>query len=494
MSTRNFDSSQLTRQIKGRAIFTNGLLKTTAINAGLITNTTWSGGGQGSDNETSIAASPGGGVYVSEAQRLAIINSVTGGGGGAPPGPPPPVVVYESLVGTAFSVPGSKTLPSGFVVPEVYTWATIVLVGGGGGGGASRSGNGPGNGAGGGGGSGALLTAKIAVTPGESITITRVGAGGIGGVYNQPPKKGGNGSATDILIGSTVYQAYGGSGGFSSDGSTPGQYGNGGTSLSPPPGAAGANGNNGTSGGTKDTRGFAAGGSGGASVFSIFGRGGASPDLSDVSGYTGGSYGMNGYYRITLYQSEPPPILLYDAVSNIIPAPFDVPTFVGLGYSRITFLLVGGGGGGGSGYFAGGGGGGGSGALVYYARSLGTLGSFTTTRGAGGSYNSDGEPTTVEIGGQITLSAGGGTKGEEVISAPGQGGAGGTYISLGLGQDGITGGTGDDAANSGEGGLGGSSIFGSSGFSPYGLGGKGGSAATDTSEVGINGYYQIVIT
>jgi hypothetical protein len=76
MPTRNFDSSQLTRQVKSRAIFTNGLLKTTAINAGIIGNTTWSGGGQGSENEASIAATPAAGVYVSEAQRQAIIDSV----------------------------------------------------------------------------------------------------------------------------------------------------------------------------------------------------------------------------------------------------------------------------------------------------------------------------------------------------------------------------------------------------------------------------------
>ena len=489
MSTRNFDSSQLTRQIKGRAIFTNGLLKTTAINAGLITNTTWTGGGQGSDNETAIAASPGGGVYVSEAQRLAIINSV-GGGGGGPPGPPPPIVTYESAVGTPVSVPGSKTLPSGFVVPETYTWLTFIIVGGGGGGGASRPGSGAGSGAGGGGGSGARLVGKIAVIPGDAITITSVGSGGAGGVYNQPPKRGTNGNITQITIGSTIYQAYGGSGGYSSDNSiSPSQGGAGGTALSPPAGATGAAGNGGTSGGTQDTRGFAAGGSGGASIFSIFGAGGSSPDLSDVSGYTGGNNGTNGYYRITLCQAEPPPILLYDYASNPIPAPFDVPTFVGLGYSRVSFLLAGGGGGGGFGDLGGGAGGGGSGALVYYARSLNGLGPFTVTQGIGGSQQTDGDPTTVDISSEIILSAGGGTKGENGTSSPGQGGAGGTYISLGIGQNGISGGTGDAFMNTAEGGLGGSSLYGS-----YGLGGKGGSGATGNGSNGTGGYYQVVIT
>jgi len=78
MPARNFDSSQLTREVKSRAIFTNGLLKTTAINAGIIKNMTWCGGMQGSDNESAIAALPTGGVYVTESEKQNIINSVSG--------------------------------------------------------------------------------------------------------------------------------------------------------------------------------------------------------------------------------------------------------------------------------------------------------------------------------------------------------------------------------------------------------------------------------
>lgn len=154
-----------------------------------------------------------------------------------------------------------------FVVPSGITSVSVYLVGAGGGGGAGQSGN---PFPGGTGGRGALvLQTSLAVTPGETLTVS----GGIGGAGTAFLRQaGGGGSTISLLRGGTTLMSAGGGGGgqpatrTGSGDDLPGTNGN--------PGFTG-------SGGTITTGGGAGGGAGTTGAFS--GAGG--------SGFCGISWG-----------------------------------------------------------------------------------------------------------------------------------------------------------------------------------------------------------
>lgn len=185
-------------------------------------------------------------------------------------------VVGEQLYTTAGSY--SWTVPSG------VTSACVVCVGGGGGGGASNPGSGGGAG-------GLCWKNSIAVTAGNSYSVS-VGAGGTGANGSTNPSNGGNSSLT---VGATVPTANGGGGGrigVQWTGNTGGSFsgGDGG-------GAGGMGGYyNATSGGY--------GGGGGAGGYSgSGGQGGDAVAATNGSGGggAGGSQGSGGGGGVGLY-------------------------------------------------------------------------------------------------------------------------------------------------------------------------------------------------
>ena len=99
------------------------------------------------------------------------------------------------------------TSSGSWVVPADVTEISVLVVGGGGGGGHDDAVSA--HGAGGGGGGGVCYTGKLAVTPGDTWTVT-VGGGGAGGTSGA---SGTDGAASTLISGSTTIQAEGGGGG-----------------------------------------------------------------------------------------------------------------------------------------------------------------------------------------------------------------------------------------------------------------------------------------
>jgi len=198
---------------------------------------------------------------------------------------------------TLYDTPGTYT----FVVPAGVTKISAVAVGGGGGGGATWA-----QSAGSG---GALAYANdIAVTPGQSITIT-VGAGGYGAHYTTTTgyassvgsffsaSGGENGWTTQAVPASGTVTALGGRGG-----SSRGSYGGGG-------GAGGYGGPGGTGGYSNDqTDGSGGGGGGGggyaSSTYSFGGGGGVGLFGQGASGAKGDYNNGNTFYSDTRYSGK----------------------------------------------------------------------------------------------------------------------------------------------------------------------------------------------
>jgi hypothetical protein len=196
-----------------------------------------------------------------------------------------------------YDTPGTYT----FVVPANITKISAVAVGGGGGGGASWAQSA---------GSGAALAYanNIAVTPGQSITIT-VGAGGFGA--HQAATAGGNSS-----VGS-FFSATGGNNGWTTQavpvsgtvaalggrgGSTRGSYGGGGGAG----GYTGPGGQGGYSNDQTDGQGGGGGGGGGydSSTYSFGGGGGVGLLGQGISGARGQYNNGNSFYSDNRYSGK----------------------------------------------------------------------------------------------------------------------------------------------------------------------------------------------
>ena len=179
----------------------------------------------------------------------------------------------------------SFTSSTTWVVPSTVDFVIVEGCGGGGGGG----GGGPSGGGGGGGGGGApICIGFLAVTPGQTLTVS-IGAGGSGGAANTT---GGTGSASSF--GTITF--LGGEPGRGASGSTPG------TSsthlLNSAEGGAGgapaASGNfgqpsqySGTGASPGSNSGFGGGGGGGGNSIGIGGGGGAGSTSAVLAGITG---------------------------------------------------------------------------------------------------------------------------------------------------------------------------------------------------------------
>ena len=192
---------------------------------------------------------------------------------------------------------GSTTIPNGsttyatsgtWICPVGVSSIQVACYGAGGGGGAG--GNSWKKGGGGGGGGAYANNAAVAVTTGNSYTIT-VGAGGIGGSGTNDGTNGGASSFQSIVI------ANGGFGGESNDNG--GDGGNGATGGTYN-GGKGANGGTTTSGGGGGGGGSSANGSnavginGGAGGTGGGGLGGNGSDVGTTAGVTGGVFGAGG--------------------------------------------------------------------------------------------------------------------------------------------------------------------------------------------------------
>jgi hypothetical protein len=151
------------------------------------------------------------------------------------------------------------TSSGSYVVPNGVTKLRYRLSGGGGGGGGCASSQGAG-----GGGSGSYAEGVLAVTPGQTVTVT-IGAGGTAG--SSGGGAGGNGGTSSLAgSGFTTVECTGGTGGAAS-GSGNSAGGGGGTATGGGLNVAGGHGNDG------QTSGAVVGGSGGASQFGAGGRG-----------------------------------------------------------------------------------------------------------------------------------------------------------------------------------------------------------------------------
>lgn len=238
---------------------------------------------------------------------------------GEPAGTHADTIFIETDIGT-YSVPVTLTVISTgvkeYIVPGTYTWtvplgvssATVEMVaGGGGGGGSTEVGNG---GAGGGGGSGGYKNFTIALTAGETITIS-VGAGGAGAPFvgrnpgaigaEGPGLSGGSSYITSLAGTHTVT---GGGGGTSGTGGSGGGGGLGGTGDGNVGfgGQAGTNDYSSTNGGAGAASPLSPGGSAGAPGnpgYKGSGGGGASaPDRVNPYNWAGGK-GGDGYVKIS---------------------------------------------------------------------------------------------------------------------------------------------------------------------------------------------------
>lgn len=181
------------------------------------------------------------------------------------------------------------TSSTSFVVPDGVTYLRGKTWGGGGGGGGNTT-----QGGGGGGGGGGYAENIIAVTPGETLTLT-VGAGGTAGSNaggSAAANSGGNGGLTRILRGATVLiSANGGTGGEGSLSSGQGAHGPGGAGTV---GAVIMTGSNGNAGSNAGTNGF--GGFGGGAAAGGGGSAASSGLPSAANGPGGGGAGGGGNY------------------------------------------------------------------------------------------------------------------------------------------------------------------------------------------------------
>lgn len=174
-----------------------------------------------------------------------------------------------------YTTPGNFS----FVVPTGVTSLNALCIGGGGGGGGSNGVSGPGSSGGGGGGLG--WGNEIAVTPGETLSIT-VGAGGNAGTSSANGQAGGT---STISRGGTVLLSAGGGGGGISN-TTNGAGGTGGTRS----GTELDGGGTGGQGGQAQNNGAGAGG-GGAAGYAGNGGKGAGTDGGSTAGQGGGAGG-----------------------------------------------------------------------------------------------------------------------------------------------------------------------------------------------------------
>lgn len=177
-------------------------------------------------------------------------------------------VAVNCLTVLSYTTPGSYT----WTVPDGVTLIQIVATGGGGG--ASL----PGTGSGGNGGNGGMVTATLAVTPGDTLSLY-VGGGGAGTTQFTG---GGGGGSTNVNAGTAdqIIAGGGGGGGGGNDGLSPG----------------GNGGGPGTGAGIAGTGGNSSGGSPGAA--GIGGLGGCGENIGPpsncgsnppIDGYQGGN-------------------------------------------------------------------------------------------------------------------------------------------------------------------------------------------------------------
>jgi hypothetical protein len=202
-------------------------------------------------------------------------------------------VTAAKLATGALEYNSSQITSSGtFVVPAGVTTLDVLASGGGGGGGGggtAHTGGGPSGGGGGGAQGSVPVFTRVAVTPGETLTIT-IGAGGTAGAAGSPGfgnngGAGGGGGTTIIVNGAldTILSVGGGAGGnpgLSAGGSSSGQ-------------ASGFEGNGFVSGAGAGGGSASAGSDGVVSFYNIAGFGGSS--ISAGGGGGGGAgYGNGG--------------------------------------------------------------------------------------------------------------------------------------------------------------------------------------------------------
>ena len=284
------------------------------------------------------------------------------------PGIPSSVTQVLPVGQQQYTTPGTFT----FTVPNGITSISAICVGGGGGG----AGTDVSNLSGGGGGGGALAyQTTIAVTPGETLSVT-VGTGGVGGAPNVAGSAGGN---SNISRGATtLIRANGGSGG--SVGATGGA---GGTVVT---GTGGSGGSGGTGvNGTADPA--FGGGGGGAGGYSGNGgnAGNGFPETAglDGSGGAGGGAGGGNIIDPTTFSSRAAGgggVGILGSGANGLGGAVDNPGGGGSGGSDGT-VSVGGNYGGGAG--------GGSGAIVPSDGGTGSGGAVRIIWGSGRSYPSN---------------------------------------------------------------------------------------------------------
>ena len=318
---------------------------------------------------------------------------------------------------------------------------------GGGGGGADTAGAGQGFG----GGSGGIRNASgVSVTEGMTLTVN-LGMAGIPGNDSQ----GGSGSSTSLTLdGGSAQVASGGSGG----GTQSGSGGAGGT----PNGVAGTE-------------------NGGSLPFpyTTYGGGGDGDATGDVAS------GGDGFYYIQLYS---PPMPLVFVIGDVIPIPATVP----VGYTTLTYTIIGGGGGGSASSGSnddpiGGGGGGGSGGIQTGTLTVSGGNTISLSIGTFGDGAPDSTYPAGEDGGSTILTIGG----SEIMASGGTGGGKPNIAGAGGTPGGVAGGAGD----AGNGGLGGKlpGIYSDFGFGGIG-GSPDGSMLGTPGEGGDRGYYSITLT
>ena len=436
MSNKNFNCSVVERKSQNRAIYSNYRINMLGIQQGIPANPL-AIKGSCADISQALAQGP---IDFTPAELTAILRN-NSGSAAAPSGPPN--IVFSSDTNIA------PNLPVGYVIPAGYDSMNYVLIGGGGGG-ATYGGTGSG------GGSGGIRKRRKSITVGD-IVLATIGTGGDAGIDNEIPAP--DGTSTILSInGDDEPSAGGGSGGGLSAG-------NGGS----PDGV-----NGGTP--TYEYGGYL------PSPYTPYGRGGNGDGTGNNA-----TAGGNGFYYIQICPTptSPPAPLIFTS-DDFIPLPEMVP----LGYTKLTYTIIGGGGGGGasdnSSGTPGAGGGGGSGgirtgiATVTEGDTLslivGIFGSAGTTI-SGPVQSGNGGDTIFTIAGGSAITAGGGIGGEMGTNGGGgDGGGGGSPDGVGgSGGGGTTGGAGGRLTGY---------------YSSYGFGGKGGDQGAPGNDGGY-GYYSI---
>jgi len=375
--------------------------------------------------------------------ELAAILNNNSGSAAAPSGPPN--IVFSSDTNIA------PNLPVGYVIPAGYDSMNYVLIGGGGGG-ATYDGSGLG------GGSGGIRKRHVSITAGD-IVLAAIGTGGDAGIGNNDIPAPGGTSTILSINGDDEPSAGGGGGGGGLN------AGNGGSP-------------DGVNGGTPSNEygGYL------PSPYTPYGRGGNGDGTGNNA-----TAGGNGFYYIQICPTptSPPAPLIFTS-DDFIPLPEMVP----LGYTKLTYTIIGGGGGGGasdnSGGTPGAGGGGGSGGIrtgIATVTEGDTLSLIVGIFGSAGTIISgpvqsgDGGDTIFTIAGGSAITAGGGIGGEMGTNGGGgDGGGGGSPDGVGgSGGEGTTGGAGGRLTGY---------------YSSYGFGGKGGDQSAPGNDGGY-GYYSI---